>query len=57
MWILVGTALGAPLLLIVSDIVARLVLPTGELSVGLVTAFVGAPVLIALVRRRKASGL
>ncbi|MCC2030918.1 iron chelate uptake ABC transporter family permease subunit [Microbacterium allomyrinae] len=56
-WILVGTVLGAPLLLIVSDIVARLILPTGELSVGLVTAFIGAPVLIALVRRRKASGL
>jgi iron complex transport system permease protein len=56
-WILIGTALGAPLLLIVSDIVARLILPTGELSVGLVTAFVGAPVLIALVRQRKASGL
>ncbi len=29
----------------------------GELQVGIVTAFVGAPVLIALVRRSKASGL
>ena len=29
----------------------------GEIPVGIVTAFVGAPVLIALVRRKKASGL
>lgn len=56
-WILVGTAFAAPLLLIASDIVARLVLPGGELPVGLVTAFIGAPVLIALVRRRRASTL
>jgi iron complex transport system permease protein len=29
----------------------------GEIEVGIVTAVIGAPVLIALVRRRKASGL
>jgi iron complex transport system permease protein len=28
-----------------------------EIPVGVVTAFVGAPVLVALVRRRKVSGL
>lgn len=56
-WIFVGALFAAPLLLLTADIVARLVLPSGELPVGVVTAFIGAPVLIALVRRRKASGL
>ncbi|MFT4136943.1 FecCD family ABC transporter permease [Microbacterium sp.] len=56
-WILAGSAVAAPVLLLASDIVGRLVMRSGELPVGIVTAFVGAPVLIALVRRRKASGL
>lgn len=56
-WILTMTIVVAPILLIVSDIVARIILPTGELRVGLVTALIGAPVLILLVRRRGVSGL
>lgn len=56
-WIFAGSVVAAPVLLLSSDIVGRLVLRSGELQVGIVTAFVGAPVLIALVRRRKASGL
>ncbi|RLP82735.1 Fe(3+)-siderophore ABC transporter permease [Mycetocola lacteus] len=56
-WIMAGTVLAAPLLLLVSDVVGRLVLPSGELPVALVTAFIGAPVLIVLVRARKASSL
>ncbi|MFV0287491.1 MAG: iron chelate uptake ABC transporter family permease subunit [Demequina sp.] len=56
-WILLGTAFAAPLLLLSADVVSRLVLSSGELPVGVVTAFVGAPVLIALVRRKNASGL
>ena len=48
---------GAPMLLLVSDVLGRVVIRPGELQVGVVTAFVGAPVLILLVRRRKASGL
>ena len=47
----------APVLVLVSDIAGRVALHSGELPVGIVTAFIGAPVLIALVRRRKASGL
>ena len=47
----------APVLLLAADIVGRVVLPPGELQVGIVTAFVGAPVLIALARRRRVSGL
>ncbi|WP_454301571.1 FecCD family ABC transporter permease [Salana multivorans] len=56
-WILLGSAVTAPVLVLASDIVGRLVLHSGELPVGIVTAFVGAPVLIALARRRRASGL
>ncbi|ALJ18562.1 iron chelate uptake ABC transporter family permease subunit [Microbacterium sp. No. 7] len=56
-WIFAGSAVAAPVLVLASDIVGRLVLSSGELPVGIVTAFVGAPVLIVLVRRRKASGL
>jgi iron complex transport system permease protein len=56
-WILPYSAVLAPVLLLVSDVVGRVVVMPGELPVGIVTAFVGAPVLIALVRRTKASGL
>lgn len=47
----------APSLLLASDVLGRVVMAPSEIPVGIVTAFVGAPVLIALVRRRKASGL
>ncbi|MEU5398337.1 iron chelate uptake ABC transporter family permease subunit [Streptomyces sp. NPDC005963] len=56
-WILPLTILVAPAFLLAADVVGRVVLPSGELRVGLVTALVGAPVLVALVRRRKVSGL
>ena len=56
-WIIPGSALAAAILLIASDIVGRIALPTGELPVGVVTAFIGAPVLIVLARRRGARGL
>lgn len=56
-WIMAYTLVMAPILLLVSDIVGRVVLRPSELQVGIVTAFVGAPVLIWLIRRRKVSGL
>lgn len=56
-WILAYTAALAPILLLVADIAGRLVMRPGEVPVGVVTAFVGAPVLIVLVRRRRASTL
>jgi iron complex transport system permease protein len=56
-WILAYTLVLSPVLLLVSDVAARLVLRPAELQVGIVTAFVGAPVLIWLVRRRQVSGL
>ncbi len=56
-WILPYTLVCAPILLLGSDVIGRLVLAPQELEVGIVTAFLGAPVLIVLVRRRKVSGL
>jgi len=51
-WILAYTVVGGPILMLVADILGRLVVRPGELRVGIVTAFVGAPVLIWMVRRR-----
>ena len=56
-WILGYSLVLSPILLLASDVIGRVVMKPGELQVGVVTAFVGAPVLIALVRRKKASGL
>lgn len=56
-WIFAYSSLLAPGLLLASDILGRVVMRPGEIPVGIVTAFVGAPVLIILVRRKKASGL
>ncbi|MFT4011748.1 MAG: iron chelate uptake ABC transporter family permease subunit, partial [Nocardioidaceae bacterium] len=56
-WIFAYSMVLGPSLLLVSDIVGRVVLRPGEVQVGIVTAFVGAPLLIALVRRKRASGL
>jgi iron complex transport system permease protein len=55
--ILAFSAVIAPTLLIACDVVGRVVAPPGELQVGVVMAFVGAPIFIALVRRRKPVGL
>lgn len=43
-----GSLLAGPVLVLVADLVARTVIAPAEVSVGIVTAFVGAPVLIAL---------
>ncbi|BCW38830.1 iron ABC transporter permease [Arthrobacter sp. StoSoilB3] len=56
-WIPAYTLVLSPVLLLVSDILGRLVLRPGEMQVGIITAFVGAPVLIWLIRRRKVSTL
>lgn len=56
-FILPITMIYAPALLLAADIAGRLVLYPGELEAGIVTAFIGAPLLIALSRRRQASGL
>jgi iron complex transport system permease protein len=50
-WILAYSVVVAPALLLAADIVGRLVIRPAELPAGIVTAFLGAPVLIWLVRR------
>lgn len=56
-WVIGLSLLLGPILLLGSDIIGRVVLWPGELQVGIVTAFLGAPVLIWLVRRQRVSGL
>ena len=56
-WILIYTAVCAPILLLGADVVGRVVVPPQEMQVGIVTAFIGAPVLVYLARRRKITGL
>jgi iron complex transport system permease protein len=49
-------AIGAPAgaaVLLVADVLGRIIAPPGEVQAGVVVAFVGAPVLIALVLRKK----
>lgn len=56
-WILPYSAVLAPILLLGADIVGRLVVRPAELQVGIVTALVGAPFFVALVRRRRLAQL
>lgn len=53
-WILAYATVVAPALLLAADIVGRVVIKPSELPAGIVTAFIGAPVLIWLIRRRGA---
>lgn len=54
-WSLPVTLLATPTLLLFADIIGRLIVP-GELRVSVVSAFLGAPVLIFLVRRKQRGG-
>ncbi|MEU8623026.1 iron chelate uptake ABC transporter family permease subunit [Streptomyces sp. NPDC048623] len=56
-WILPYAAVLAPVLLLGSDIVGRVVARPAELQVGIVTALVGGPVFIRLVRRKRMAQL
>ncbi|WP_417698193.1 Fe(3+)-siderophore ABC transporter permease [Psychromonas sp.] len=55
-WIIPFSFILTPCLLLIADIIGRL-LVVGELRVSIVTAFIGAPILIYLVRRKGASSL
>jgi ABC-type Fe3+-siderophore transport system, permease component len=56
-WILPYSMLLAPILLLGADVIGRVIAPPGEVQVGIVTAALGAPFFIALVRRRKLATL
>lgn len=55
-WMLAYCAVGGPVLLLVADVVGRVVVSPQELMVGVVTAFIGGPVLLLAVRRMRSSG-
>ncbi|TDN93086.1 iron chelate uptake ABC transporter family permease subunit [Microbacterium sp. BK668] len=52
-WLLLIGAPAGALVLLVSDVLGRVIALPGEVQAGLVVAFVGAPVLISLVLRRR----
>ncbi|MFW0797677.1 iron chelate uptake ABC transporter family permease subunit [Gordonia sp. CPCC 205515] len=54
-WLLPVCVIVGPIVMVGSDLVAR-VATAAELPVGMVTAFIGAPVLIALVRKKGGTG-
>lgn len=56
-WVLSYSAVLAPVLLLGSDIVGRVVARPGEVQVGIITAVIGAPLFVMFVRRRKLAEL
>ncbi|GAA0570553.1 iron chelate uptake ABC transporter family permease subunit [Kribbella sandramycini] len=56
-WILPWSMVLAPALLLLADVVGRVVVRPAELQVGIITALIGAPLFIALVRRRRTAEL
>jgi iron complex transport system permease protein len=56
-WILPYAAVLSPVLLLGADVIGRIVARPSELQVGIVTAILGGPVFIFLVRRRRTAQL
>nr|WP_216217394.1 iron chelate uptake ABC transporter family permease subunit [Amycolatopsis aidingensis] len=56
-WVLPYSLVLAPTLLVGSDVLGRVIAGPGEVQVGIVTAFLGAPLFIALCRKRKLGSL
>lgn len=56
-WLLPFSALGGAALLTAADIAGRVVARPGEIDVGILTAVLGAPFFIAIVRRQKVRAL
>ncbi|GGS48758.1 MULTISPECIES: FecCD family ABC transporter permease [Actinokineospora] len=52
-WVLLYSALVGMALMVAADVLGRLVARPSELPVGIMLAFIGAPVFIYLIRRRK----
>jgi iron complex transport system permease protein len=56
-WLLPFSAVGGAVLLVAADVLGRVVARPEEIDVGIITAIVGAPVFIAIIRRRKVRSL
>jgi iron complex transport system permease protein len=56
-WVLAYSLVLAPAILLAADVLGRILVAPAELPVGIVTAFLGAPVFLALCRRRRIAQL
>lgn len=56
-WLLPASALGGAILLTGADVVGRVIARPQEVAVGIITALVGGPVFIVIVRRQKVRAL
>ncbi|MFC6016775.1 FecCD family ABC transporter permease [Plantactinospora solaniradicis] len=56
-WLLPFTMVLAPSLLLLADVVGRVIARPSEVGVGIISAFIGGPFFIALVRRRRLAEL
>jgi iron complex transport system permease protein len=56
-WILRYAPVLGAIVLVSADVVGRMIAPPGELEAGIVVALLGAPVMIAVVRRSRLAGL
>lgn len=56
-WLLPLSALGGAVLLTLADTIGRVLGSPGEVEAGIITAFIGAPVLIAIARRTRMKAL
>ena len=56
-WLLPYSMVLSPILVLAADILGRVIGRPGEVDVGIVVAFIGAPFFIALVRRRRLAEL
>jgi iron complex transport system permease protein len=56
-WVLPYSAVFGAGLLVAADVVGRIVARPGDIEVGIMTAILGAPVFIAIVRRRRVRDL
>ncbi|GAB3543310.1 iron ABC transporter permease [Arthrobacter tecti] len=52
-WLMPFSALGGACLLVAADVVGRVVASPSEVDVGIITALLGAPIFIAVVRQRR----
>jgi iron complex transport system permease protein len=55
--IITMSAIGGAILLTISDIIGRVIGSPGELEVGIITAFIGAPILIIIARKAKVKAI
>lgn len=56
-WVLAYSAVLGAALMLVADVIGRVLVRPGELPVGVMVAVIGAPVFIALVRRKRIAAL